>query len=391
MKVTAFAAFFLCAVSLLCFSASAASYTDEMDGLNSDTVKQYSNLKRHSFGSGASVVPDATAAGFSGDRLSAYAQYRAEGATSVTAAIYSNSGIFVSRDPESPETYMLGAFRENMDFIAGKNPPQALYCEATNGVYTYEGGLKQMYMNMNNTYEFGGVITPPTGSVIGYGVNIYYSFDGQQFAGAPARMSSMNFDSANGYCYERYTAAVPGTAKYIRVEINDVSSVPLAGGGSRDKNKMARTALASVTITGDKLVLGEPEPGIAVMLPGGAQDAEKRDSSAERGALTEAERIAAAKAALGKWEASSKFEGTITSSSQSGRASSSKQERKSGGEVSASSGSETEEQSEIAPEETIVHNIRRASEKTGFNSGITAYIIIVSGAIVLLAVLQKRK
>lgn len=388
MNIKVFAAFFLYAVFLLRFPVPAASYTDEIDSLSPDKVKQYSNLKQHLFSGGASGMPDTTTATFSGAGLSAYAQYRAEGATSVTAAIYSNSGTFVSRNPENPGTYMLGIFRENMDFIAGQDTPQALFCEATNGVYTYEGGLKQMFMNIGNTYEFGGVVTPLSGSVTGYGVNIYYSFDGQQFVRAPARLSSLKFDTMKAYCYERYTAEVPESAKYIRAEINDVSSVPLTTGGFRDKGKSLKTALASVMITGNKLVMGEPEPKIAIVLPNDAQSAEEKYYSADRELLAKAEKSETAKSG----EASSKFEGTITSSSKSGRApSSSKPKKKSDTGVSAASSSETEEQSEIAPDETIVHNIHRASEKTGFNSGVTAYIIIVSGVIVMLAVLQKRK
>lgn len=391
MKMTAFAALFLYGVVSLCVSASAASYTDDMDGLNTDAIKQYSQLSQYSFGRGESAVPDATAATFSGGQLSAYAQYRVGGATSVVASIYSRCGTFVCQSPDAPGTYILGIFRENMDFVMAGNPVQALYCASTNGVYTYEGGLKQMYMDVNGVCYFGGAITQPAGDVIGYGVNIYYSADGRQFFRAPSKMTYLKSD--DGYCYERYTAAVPEAAKYVKVEINDVSSVPLAGGGARPKDKKSQTALASVTITGDKLVMGEPEPAAAAMLPGMFADGNYysavRDDSKD--VPDEAGKSEAAKASAKSGEASSKFEGTITSSSKSERAPSSKAEKKSAVETAEPTSAAPSEQANIPPDQTIVNHIQRAAGGTGFNGGVTAYIIIVAGAITALAVMQKRK
>lgn len=391
MKIKAVAVFALMCAAFLSAPVSAATYIDNMDSLNGDGVKRYTGLTEHSFSkAAASAVPDATALTLSDGRLVSYADYRVNGAARVTAAIYSQSGTFVSQDNRSQ--HMLGVYKDNMEFSSFSAFTQALYCAETGGVYTREGGLKQMYTDLNAFY-FGEIIDPPQVELTGYGLNIYYSNDGKSFARVQAEYSYLAYSASYACCVESFTAQVPATAKYVRVEINDFAAAPIESGGSYAKDKRLRTALASVTISGAALTAGEPEPGMSLPSGGAPQsgasggyysaktDTSKPEASVKADAEGRTEKTK---------EPASKFEGTITSSSKAER-SSSKPEATARAASSESGAASVSSAEEIPPDETIVYDIRRPGEKTGFDKGVTAYIIIVSGVILALAVLPKRK
>lgn len=404
--------FFGCAAALM-LHASAAGYTDDMTSAADGDFKSYHNLAEVSF-RGASALPDSTALSFADtSRTVGSAVYTVSGVETVKVAIYTQSGTLVSQRPEDGK-YMLGAFQRDMSKVLAGLPLQALYCPQTGGIYTEAGGLKQAATD-RLSYPFGPVISPPQCERIGYGVNIYYSSDGGQFTRVPITGVNFSYDLDNQIFYEVYSAAVPSSAKRIMAEINDVPELPLAGGGSQKKERRQLTAVASVTLSGGGMSMGAPVAPVTPVAPatpdsggaaagggtgsGGAGTAEQYASQKSSGSSAGGEKGAAAEYVDGaktetpsKNGSSSKFSGTITSSSKERSSKSSRQQSASAadsgenGEISASQDGESDDRGE-----SIIYEISRKPEDSRFNGAITAYIIVVSGAILLVAVLPRKK
>lgn len=406
-KKFGFVAIVLFVAFSLCIQTFARTYVDSMTTVKSDNITSYANLDVHSFHASTSyILPDPTALSISGGVYSGHATYRATGATLVSASIYSQSGTFVSQHPDNSSLYMLGVFQENMDFLLSQNVTQALFCPATDAVYTYSGGLKQKYTDISSCF-FGPVITPPSGGLVGYGVNFYYSYDGINYIYSPASQTDLKFDTSEMYFYETYAAAVPDTAIYLRVEINDVSTVPLAGGGTYPKDRALGTKLASVTLSGENLVLGAPEPAVIITVERSSdkEDSDKSDeyydgeqsapdplSSASEATVPAANPVPGENAK----SSSSKFEGTITSStsSKNERASSSKQPPAIDESREATRDDTAPRETATSQEEAVVYEIARgnAEKNDAADTAINGLIISVSGAIVLrLATMAIKK
>lgn len=387
MKTSIFAAWLLTCLAAFEITASAATYTDDMTAAVSDNVKRYSGFAAYTM---RGSVPDRsvlTFASYAGSSLSAHADYRVEGAETAVVSLYSPCGTFVSQ--KGSDVYL--GVSGGTDGISGQNRQQALLRRGTNEVYTNAGGKGKLYCSDPGLaiFKFNPVSELPAG-LIGYGAHIGYSYDGKSFSDAALTHTGLDI-LQDSLCYERYTAAVPSGAKYIRVEINDVATVPLETGGALQKQGMASrfTMLASVVISGGSLSMGEPEAQVALPSAEYYMGKEAASKSAEAGKIPE---TAGESGSSGnKNSSSSKFEGTITSSSKAGREKEKKQSDapKSGGKEEKSSSSSTS--AEDVRDETVVYQIRRDENGGLLDGAVTVYIIIVSGVLVLLVLLKRRQ
>ncbi len=289
MKRAVFAAVFLLAVFTLGAKGSALTYTDDMTTLYPDQIRRLSGFKQHQF-SGAprpdytTVTPELKAP------APAYAEYRVRSATSVTAYLYSPGGTFAEFDGNLGR-YRLGIYSEVLAFDPSRPPAQAMLCPDSGEVYTEEGGLKWLTMDESeNQYIFESYDShAPAGKAMGYGVNIYYSVDGESFTRADAGLSYFYYDSDNSVFYEAYTAGVPEAAQYIRVSVNEMSFLRYDGEPQArpyDANNamgVSGLALAAVTIYGPSLVPGVYDEEVPANLPSDGYERERiiviRDSS----------------------------------------------------------------------------------------------------------------
>lgn len=394
--------FFVCA-AILSFNATAATFVDDMLNAKNSDYKSYNNLTIQSYRP-ATALPDATSLTFANiSKPVGSAVYLATGVEAVKAAVYTHVGTLVTRQP-GDGAYMLGVFQSNIAETMQANPLQAIYCLQTYGIYTEAGGLKQASTD-TTCYQFIPVVIPPQGELIGYGINIYYSFDGTRFTRAPMTDFSYNYDSNFLYCYEEYTAAVPRSSKMIKVEINDAYELPLTTGGMYKKEARYMTSIASVVFNGAKISLGpekslSDQPANEAIPPPDYVVPDMAESYAEQKAVKtkdeedveeDAEYIDSVKTEdTVETESSSKFSGTITSSSRERSSSSAKSRSQSteasdSGEVPHAAREEGE-----ARGESQTYNISRGQENSSFNRAVVAYIVVVSSAIVFVVVLPRK-
>lgn len=396
MKTLRFWFVFLVFAACFCLTAFARTYTDDMTELDSNNIKQYSNLKRRDFINGASSFPDISAFTFENTSTpSAWAQYRVENSAGVSAGIYTEAGTFVSYDPYDPLQYFLGVFMENMSHLSAQETPQALFSRSTGSVYTYAGGGLKQAFNHRGSRRFAAPLDTPRDELIGYAVNFYHSVDGKAFTRAAAHQVKLQFDTTAMFYYEEYSASIPESAKYIRVEINDCLSMPAPDGSMVGKLPQHLASLASVTITGDKLTMGAPEAAVRESYPQEKSTREKGDQ-ADKTVSIENESVALADLAEAEPNAvssgaSSKFEGIITPPSKSSASSQSVQDtdssKKSGTAAKPAAdknGAETEPQS-------IIYEIPRGRGGNQYDGMISVYIVVVCVAGATAILLPRKK
>lgn len=395
MKLPTFAlCFFLCVFGL-CLPVLAGSYVDDMADMDQNSIKTYSMLAPVVLQGSAFLwepMPDQSLFTFaSSANPIGWAQYRIEGAQQVTVGIYNNPGTFVSELPFEPGSYTLGAFQTDMSHLTGRRIEQALYSAGKRDVYAMINGRLKTAAYDKVYYTFQDTGDNP-GSLIGYGVNVYVSADGNGFSRLQLAQSRMYTHPGLNFCYEEWTGAVPGGVHYVRVEINDVLQVPQLGSQAViQKAPRLLTSLASVAFTGNNLVLGIPEPLTteSAVLP--------NKSSADESQSSTGGKLAANDGGVGGGSSSapaSKFEGVITSSEPSQKSSrSSSAAKKEKSEKEESSESFTSSSSgESSTEEVVVYEIPRttsASDKS-FTAGVTAYILVVAGVILVVIILPKK-
>lgn len=380
MRLPGFLGLFLVAVFILAARASAATFTDEMTGVQNTAEIQYFGL--NPFSGSTLGLPDTTMHTFSNPASPlGYVIYRVNGAERITVGIYTGNGTCVSQ-------------KDNR-IVLGQGGEQALWSRSENAVYSgFGGGSWRLMLDDMMYLAFSPLNTPLPPDVKGYGLNIYASSESDTPLSAVVTKSIKEANSS--LCYEEYTALIPASARYIKVEVNDVTSIATSSGESVPNRFCTR--LASVSLSGGSLVMGEaaavvdqPSVPARASASGNADDddesPEKTLASADFQKGTEFE---AAAEVTEKKSASSKFEGTITSSSKAEKKAPSKDtvENKEPSQESKSpeSVSETE-----PPAREEVYEIRR--EKSGglLSSGVTAYIIIVAGALVLLLVFGRKR
>lgn len=379
MRLPTFVMFFLViiiTIAALPCRVLAASFTDDMIISQNTSVAQYSGLKPYP---GATYgLSDQTLLTFSNNSSpQGYALYRVNGAESITVGIYTYYGTCVSQ-------------KEN-DLLLSRGTKQALWSKSEDAVYSdFGGSFWRIELDLATRYD--PVFSPVNslaGDVAGFGLNIYAS------PGSAKPLSAFVTKSvAEELCYEEYTAAIPSGAQYVKVEINSVTSYPLKGGGTMPNR--IYTSLASVTLSGNALVMGEPAKTERQAVAGAQateDDADDEVTKISGGTLAAKELPAEPEfdddaGASSEKASSSKFEGTITSSSRQEKSQASKDEAQSDSSKESKL-AESSAKGESARE--TVYEIRRESGGDGMSSGVTVYIIIVSGALALLLIFGKKR
>ena len=421
MKVKAFATGLFIVAFILNFQAFGRTYVDDMSEFDMNRIKQYSGFIPHRY-SLASGLSDKTVFQFENTgNPSAWAMYRVNDATRVSVAIYSNApcGTFYSPNPQGgPGEYIMGLHPGNVTSPVTPSMKQALLSQSTNSVYANDGGsLKQLYYDSATSMYLFRPVSQPAGDLIGFGVNIYHSQNGINFTRVQPVLADVSYVENYGLCYEEYTAAVPSSALYIKVELNDIAFIP-ASGNEWVPDPMPKIrfnqetcqfmSLASVTIYGVNLTLGEQEPlelephdpplydngndwfyYLIERLSAREEPATPRESAALREpAVTPGPVLEeVSRQETPKSESAPKFSGTITQPPPSGRT------------QPSSAQSEPELKTvpdalEIIPQ-PMNHDVfeipREPAQENGFSRVMTGYIAAVMGAIVLISVMPKKQ
>lgn len=381
--------FLLCALACaagLCFRAEARVFVDDMNDISGNNIRRYNGLRMVEAAM-AARLPDGTALTLANPKASGgQALYRVQNATLVRVSIITQNGTFITQKPNEPDKLVFGSYHENTGDVV--KAPQAMFSRSTGGVYSSDGTMQAAFDKIG--YVFTAAGQKPK-DLCYYGVNISYSIDGSSYVACRPTRESVRIDSRAGVSFEDFAAAVPASAGYILVEINDFYSMPAIDGQLLQNSSRIFTCLAGVTLSGDSLLLGEPEPVVTAY----SQEIEdiSSESSAEGSSSASSQKAASSKA-----EPTSKFEGTIVSSSKSSSAGAknsgaSKSSRASSAE---SEPSELEESSAaeaeaIQPEPVVYEIPARSRTESRFTGGIIAYVTVVSAAAALLIAFGRKR
>ena len=418
MKVKAFATGLFIVVFILNFQAWGRTYTDDMNEFDMNRIKQYSGFIPYRY-SLASGIPDRTVFQFENtSNPSAWAMYRVNDATRVSVAIYSKVPLGTFYSPYlqgEPGEYAMGIHDGNLTSLVAPAMKQALFSRITNAAYINEGGvLKQLYNNSPAQMYLFRPAPGPAGDLIGFGVNIYHSQNGVNFTRVQPVLTDVSFVESYALSYEEYTAAVPSSALYIKVELNDISAVPVEGNDfiSNPFQKIRTSqeicpfmSLASVTIYGVDLTLGEQEPlelephdpvynngddwfyYFIERLFGREEPASYRASAVTAAPPEQPGLEEISPQETPENEPAPKFSGTITQPQPSGR--------------TQPGGARREPEQETAPDaleiipqpmnSDIFEIPREPVQENGFSRVMTGYIAAVTGAIVLISVMPKKQ
>lgn len=378
MKLLKWTALLFIVVLAVPCRVSAASFIDDMVVLQNTAETQYSGLKYYT---GATYgLFDQTLLTVSNPASpQGHALYRVNAAESVTAGIYTTYGTCV--------------LLQETQAMLGLGAKQALWSKSKDAVYSdFGGGIWRVELDLENRYDpvFAAASAMPSDAV-GFGVNLY-ALPG---TGKPLTVT-VTKSMSEVLCYEEYTAMLPAGTQYVKVEINDVTAYPLKGGGTLP-NRM-NTALASVKISGEALVMGEPAKVTQQQtVPSAAPADEEEEAEAYSAAYAASDKPAQEMPedgyepeASSSKAASSKFEGTITSSSKSEKSQAAQVVVPDEASASSSKRAESAPSRDNDPREAV-YEIRRDGDGGGMRSGVTAYIIVVALVLVGLLIFGRRK
>jgi len=376
---------------------AAVSYTDDMSDMDQNTIKTYYNLAPVST---VSTYPQGVlnsiwgqnAVTFSNaSRPIGWADYRVRGADTVTVGIYTWKGTFVSMVED--DVYVFGIHRADMSYLNSQQLAQALYSRGGGGVYARIGGKLYKMVDVDLYFQFLQAADPPP-DLIDYGVNVYAGSGADNLSrlslpsgGTQTRLANMKFDRTAQYCYEELTYTLPSGTAYVRVEINDFTHIDryVSDTATRPVPPPTgmRTTLSKVAFSGGALELGEAQP--LSSLPGaspgsgGGSAADSCSSSGRRGSSSSA----GAASRESSSAATSKFQGEVTSSTGS-TGGSGKAGAQSAGDSPAAGEEATAPEPPEPPREELQIFRLEPSRSDGFSSLVLAYIVGVSGLIVVL-------
>jgi hypothetical protein len=378
----------------------------------------------------------------------AYIDYTVSGATDVTVYFYSRFGTTVKYDDEEElKKYRMGAYGPSIGLMQGHAPlPQAMLCPVSGEVYTLEQGLKWLVLDRIERYVFEEKPdhAKPQGEPLGYGVNIYHSEDGKSFTRAQASNSYLWRDDNTSLYYEAYVAKVPQQAKHVRVTLNEMAKLHRVGEPKPEDYEPNATygyaglALAAVSVYGDSLVVGVPDPIVLPEFPWEdyvrppaasegtivyeyverppeeSSSSKQQSSSSKQQSSSSKQQSSSSKQQSSKDEledelgnappildeasepesrqASSKFTGIISESPER----SSRQEAADEPESAWVSGEEyraAEQPLAPGPPEEAPAEIEIAAapeEDAGFAKGVTAYIVLASGGLAALVLFKPK-
>lgn len=412
-----FALFFLVfSLSVSPLRAMAATFQDDMIRLDSGDTRSYSNLRSLSLSADRGKLSPSAATFASTSHTVASATYRVQGARQITAGFFSQMGSFVSAAGDGGR--YLGISGINVG--ASDTGVRPVYSSSTGLLYTTVSGGWASLCAERESFAFTRPVTGgPPADALPYGLSFYYSTDGASYRALSTQLRTSHTSGNYDWCYEEFTAAVPTGALYLKVEIVDFSTLDTYDSGNYGTQARYSTqfgSLGKVTIEGESLLLGIPEPvqeeSTITTPPSSSAAEEEEESSSAKASRTavpkESETVSKSGEVSSKQESSaassssSKFEGSAgggnTGGSKSGGTASPKVERSAGAasQASASSGSKAEssqeelEEDESFPEQLLFQVEAPEKERDPFSAGVAVYIAVVAGVILFVALRPKK-
>jgi len=395
----------LLSVHLWSLTVSALTYTDDMQDMEQNNIKTYSGLTPIANTSIPSAVqgaiPGKSAVTFASPRPVGYAEYRVENAQLVTVGIYTLHGTFISLTQGSEPVYALGMYQNNMSHLSGRQLTQAQISRSGGIIYGQVKGALCRLLEVPPYLELRETTDRP-GDLVDYGVNVYTSADGVEYdrvslsMSDQSRVDGMVADWQRGYVFEQLVYRVPTGATRIRVEINDYQYLDSLQSGAVQRNPPGtgmRCSLSAVTISGDALSMGVPEPVSdntreqASNSQSSASSGSSKSSSKRSGGSSAGSAEAKASGASSK-AASSKFTGEVTASASSSAA---KPQEKTASQSRQSSAADSSGEASIQEDSSRVQVIHlEPRSRDSQSSAILIYIVAVGIGILLLLLRGKQ-
>ncbi|MFV0399254.1 MAG: hypothetical protein ACK5LX_01375 [Oscillospiraceae bacterium] len=411
-----FALFFLVfSLSVSPLHAMAATFQDDMTRLDGGDTRSYSNLRSLSLSADRGKLSPGAATFASTSHTVASVTYRVQGARQITAGFFSQMGSFVSAAGDGGR--YLGISGINVG--ASDTGVRPVYSPSTGLLYTTVSGGWASLCAERESFAFTRPVTGgPPADALPYGLSFYYSTDGASYRALSTQLRTSHTSGNYDWCYEEFIAAVPTGAMYLKVEIVDFSTLDTYDSGNYGTQARYSTqfgSLGKVTIEGESLLLGIPEPvqeESTITTPPSSSAEEEEESSSAKASRTavpkESETVSKSGEVPSKQESSaassssSKFEGSAgggsTGGSKSGGTTSPKVERSAGAasQASASSGSKAEssqeelEEDESFPEQLLFQVEAPEKDRDPFSAGVAVYIAVVAGVILFVALRPKK-
>ncbi|WRS26443.1 hypothetical protein U6B65_08800 [Oscillospiraceae bacterium MB08-C2-2] len=260
------------------FASPLSSYVDIMQSPMDSSFYQRHNLKRVSSGQIPNHYEDRTALiAIGSTKPTGYSLYRIDYARTVTVGVYSRQGLFAIPGSQ-------GGF-EPAHFSGQAGILPALYSYSTRKAYIQKEGQLYQLDASGSRYE---KTAEKVADLVYYGVNIFTSTDGKGFS---RLLQNSVYGSYEAPWYEEITAVLPANTRWIKVELNDTEDFP----------ETQRNMLASVTFSGDNMVLGGEED-----LPSGSSSAPSSSAvSSESSKISSSSKSSSSKASSSSQGASS--------------------------------------------------------------------------------------
>lgn len=383
-----------------------------MRDLDNNTIKYYQNLQPIT----GSNIPQ-----FTKDKIGALAltflnpgqpqasaNYRIQGAQSVTVEIYTWLGTFACALPGQSGSYAAGMPQAEMSHIYAQ-PLYPLILGGNGMTYCYIDS--KLYKLTSTVSHFALLPTAETsqsaGGFVNYGLNVYAGDDGNR------RKIDMNRSRNetvihSDWVYEKFIGSLPDSASVVSVEINDFTTADM----QRSNGSIVavapgigmRTVLKQVTFTGNTLTLGAPEPVSTLDSSSSSPDSSDTSSSSTKSSSSSSKKQSAKSTAASGASSydSSKFEGEITSTIPAGKSSSRSPAKATTGKAAqkrssvSSAPPETEssrhsDASDVFPQKEPLEIIRLlpSSPNGGTTPMVSIYIVVMIGLVLVLLVRRK--
>ncbi len=249
----------LCGVVLLCpVKAYAAVLIDDFADARGDDWHSYQNLGFPSLTAGAEMgwpgAPDASAMPLSGAGGTASALYAVSGAQTVEVALYSAFSTLALR---RADRYELGLFSDS-DRSSALKP---LISEDGRALYlsTPDAGWRELRYTADYRYAFVEPAGAPS-RAYPYGLSVYASSDGKSFSQVSCFAAGLRSALLEGgdyaYYYETYRCAVPSGTRFLRLDLREVRSFSLEGGGTQGNLTPGSLRFAQARFEGDSVQKG---------------------------------------------------------------------------------------------------------------------------------------
>lgn len=249
----------LCGVVLLCpVKAYAAVLIDDFADARGDDWHSYQNLGSPSLTVGAEMgwpgAPDASAMPLSGAGGTASALYAVSGVQTVEVALYSAFSTLALR---RADRYELGLFSDS-DRSSVLKP---LISEDDRTLYlnTPDAGWRELRCTADYRYAFVEPAGAPS-RAYPYGLSVYASSDGESFSQVSCSAAGLRSALLEGgdyaYYYETYRCAVPSGTRFLRLDLREVRSFSLEGGGAQGNLTPGSLRFAQARFEGDSVQKG---------------------------------------------------------------------------------------------------------------------------------------